>query len=167
MIEGIAQIPLDGWMAAKIVMSIFCGTIVGLERQIRGKPVGIRTSVLITISTMAFIQLGLIFIGDKVDNTRVLGQLVTGVGFLGAGVILTRNGSIEGVTSASAIWLLSVVGAAIGFSQFRFAMLLSVVAVSVLIGVEWLERAFLWLRQGVHAHKDDEDDPTTKRYFKS
>ena len=135
-------------------MSLFCGTIVGLERQIRGKPVGIRTSVLITVSTMAFIQLGNLGNGaQQTDPTRVLGQLVTGVGFLGAGVILTRNGAIEGVTSAACIWLL--------FDQFRFAMLLSVIAVSVLIGVEWLERAFFWLRQGVHAH-GDERSPQSK-----
>ena len=160
--EPFAQMPMDGWMAARVLMSLFCGTIVGLERQIRGKPVGIRTSVLITVSTMAFIQLGNLGNSTQAtDPTRVLGQLVTGVGFLGAGVILTRNGAIEGVTSAACIWLLSAVGAAIGFDQFRFAMLLSVIAVSVLIGVEWLERAFFWLRQGVHAH-GDERSPQSK-----
>lgn len=162
--DSLPQINVDLTLIYRFLASIFCGAIIGLERQIRGKPVGIRTSILICMSTMAFIQLGLLFDGRGGDGTRVLGQVVTGVGFLGAGVIMTRNGAIEGVTSASAVWLLAAVGAAIAFGQLRFGVLLCVIAVTVLIGVEWLERAFQWLRQGVHAHGDDDSSRPDRFY---
>lgn len=159
------QIAVDLPLLSRFLASLFCGAIIGLERQIRGKPVGIRTSILICMSTMAFTRLGLIFDGRGGDGTRVLGQIVTGVGFLGAGVIMTRNGAVEGVTSASAVWLLAAVGSAIAFGQLKFGVLLCVIAVTVLIGVEWLERAFLWLRQGVHAH-DSKDPGDQSRFFR-
>ena len=68
--------------------AILCGGIIGLERQLRGKAAGIRTSILICLGTELFVTLGASFGGDRVDPTRVLGQVVTGIGFLGGGVIL-------------------------------------------------------------------------------
>lgn len=160
----IPQIPIDIILFSRILASLLCGAMIGLERQVRGKPVGIRTSILICVSTMAFVRLGLLFDNSHSDATRVLGQIVTGVGFLGAGVIMTRNGAVEGVTSASVVWLLAAVGAAIGFDQVRFGVLLCIVAVTVLIGVEWFERMFFWLRQGVHAHNND---PKKNDFYRS
>jgi putative Mg2+ transporter-C (MgtC) family protein len=73
-------------------VAILCGTLIGLERQLRGKAVGIRTSILICVATEMFVRLGAILGGEHTDPTRILGQVVTGVGFLGAGVILAREG---------------------------------------------------------------------------
>src|SRR5690606_39210715 len=87
-----------------IGMSMLCGGMIGLERQLRGKPAGIRTSILICLSTTIFIHLGLQAMGEATDTSRVLGQVVTGVGFLGAGVIISREGTLTGVTTASVVW---------------------------------------------------------------
>jgi uncharacterized membrane protein YhiD involved in acid resistance len=84
----------------------------------------------------------------------VLGQVVTGIGVLGAGVIMTRNGLVTGVTSAAVVWLLAAVGSAIGFGRFGAALALSAVSVGVLVGAERLEHAFAALRRGVHADPD-------------
>jgi len=137
------------WM--KIAISLACGTILGLERQFRGKPVGIRTSILICLSTMSFVSIGNYVADEILSATRILGQIVTGVGFLGAGVILSREGLILGVTSASVIWLLAASGAAIGFEKYGIALSLCVVGISTLLGVEKLENTFSELRKGVHA----------------
>lgn len=127
--------------------AILCGGIIGLERQLRGKAAGIRTSILICLGTELFVTLGASFGGDRVDPTRVLGQVVTGIGFLGGGVILAREGLVVGVTSAAVIWVLAALGSLIGMGHLAAAIILTLVTVALLLGVELLESVFRRLRQ--------------------
>lgn len=135
----------------RILAAISCGGIIGLERQLRGKPAGIRTCTLICMGTHFFVALGSSFTPTTADPTRVLGQVVTGIGFLGAGVILTRGGLVVGVTSAAVIWLLAAIGAMIGLGYVAGALAISLVTVGILLGVERLEVTFKALRRGVHS----------------
>jgi putative Mg2+ transporter-C (MgtC) family protein len=128
--------------------AVLCGGIIGLERQLRGKAAGIRTSILICLGTQLFVSLGASFSGDRVDPTRVLAQVVTGIGFLGGGVILAREGAVIGVTSAAVIWVLAALGSLIGMGHLVAAIILSVVTVGLLLGVELLESIFRRLREG-------------------
>ena len=129
--------------------AILCGGIIGLERQLRGKPAGIRTSILICLGTAFFVTLGSSFQGDqRMDPTRVLSYVVSGIGFLGGGVILAREGAVVGVTSAAVIWVLAALGAAIGLGYLVPAIILTLVTVALLIGVELLESVFRRLREG-------------------
>lgn len=138
-----------------ICLAIVCGGIVGLERQVRGKPAGVRTSILVCLGTAVFIHLGsVVSSAGATDPTRVLGQLVTGIGFLGAGVMFSREGVVTGVTTAAVIWILAAIGAAIGLGRYGGALALAVVTVAVLVGVEMLEVSIKWLRRGVHSRKD-------------
>ncbi len=146
---------VDSSFWLRVAASIFCGFVIGLERQVRGKPVGIRTSILICMGTMLFIYLAM-NINGGVETPRVLGQVVTGVGFLGAGVIMTKEGLVSGVTSASVVWLLAGIGAAIGLESYGVAIVICLVATSVLIGVELLETIYKVLRRGVHRHKQED-----------
>jgi putative Mg2+ transporter-C (MgtC) family protein len=146
----------DFWI--RIGSAFFCGGIIGLERQVRGKPAGIRTSVLICLGTCIFVALSASFRGMEADPTRVLGQVVTGIGFLGAGVIPTREGAVLGVTSAATIWMLAAIGATIGFGYIQAALALAIVTVGILVGVEMLEASFVTLRRGVHAWRGSQTD---------
>lgn len=137
-------------------LAVVCGAIVGLERQLRGKVAGVRTSILICLSTALFVHLGASVVGSQADPTRVLGQVVTGVGFLGAGVMLTRNGQVHGVTTAAVIWMLAAIGATIGLGHFLAAMVLSTVTVSLLTGIDFLEGRLQALARGVHAREGGE-----------
>src|ERR671914_2978750 len=128
--------------------AILCGGIVGLERQLRGKAAGMRTSIMICLGTELFVGLGASFAGDRVDPTRVLGQVVTGIGFVGGGVILAREGAIIGVTSAAVIWVLAALGSLIGLGHLLAAIVLTLVTVGLLTGVELLESTFRRLREG-------------------
>lgn len=128
--------------------ALLCGGIIGLERQLRGKAAGIRTSILICLGTQLFVSLGASFGGDRVDPTRVLGQVVTGIGFLGGGVILAREGAVIGVTSAAVIWVLAALGSLIGLGHLLAAVVLTLITVGLLIGVELLESIFRRLREG-------------------
>ena len=136
---------------------MLCGGVVGLERQLRGKPAGIRTSVLICLGTSVFVHLGAVVGNEHGDPTRVLGQIVTGIGFLGAGVIIAREGLVKGVTSAAVIWVLAGIGALIGFAQYAPAIALSVIMVSLLTGIAVLEARFRQLRTGEHEPYDEPD----------
>jgi putative Mg2+ transporter-C (MgtC) family protein len=78
----------------------------------------------------------------------VLGQVVSGIGFLGGGVILAREGTVVGVTSAAVIWVLAALGALIGLGHLLAALVLTTVTVGLLIGVELLESMFRRLRAG-------------------
>jgi putative Mg2+ transporter-C (MgtC) family protein len=128
--------------------AIFSGGIIGLERQLRGKAAGIRTSILICLGTELFVGLGSSFAGERVDPTRVLGQVVTGIGFLGGGVILAREGAVIGVTSAAVIWVLAALGALIGLGHLLASVVLTLLTVGLLTGVELLESVFRRLREG-------------------
>lgn len=136
------------WIA--VGSAVLCGAIVGLERQLRGKPAGVRTSCLICLGTAMFVHLGAAAATPGADPTRVLGQVVTGVGFLGAGVMLAREGIVTGVTTAAVIWVLAAVGAAIGFGRSLEAIGLSIVIVVILAGVELLEATVRSLAVGVY-----------------
>lgn len=146
--ENIAFNSPDLWQ--KIVVSIICGTLIGLDRQLRGKPAGIRTSSLICLGTTIFVTLGSSYAPSQGDQLRVLSQVVTGIGFLGAGVIMSKEGLVTGVTSASVIWVLATIGSSVGMGYYGMAMAVTVATVAVLVGVEWLEESFQKLRKGVH-----------------
>jgi len=153
-----------------ILSAIVCGGMIGFERQVRGKPVGIRTACLITLGTYLFITTSSSLEVENSDPTRVLGQIVTGIGFLGAGVMLARDGAVMGVTSAATIWLLAAIGAMIGTNNLIAAVKVSLLVVGILYGVDILENHAKILTRGVHAsiknfHRRESDkkapDPET------
>ncbi len=146
---------LDRAFWTVIAVAILCGSIVGFERQIRGKPAGVRTSILVCLGTAVFVHLGAAIASPGADPTRVLGQVVTGVGFLGAGVMFSHQGVVTGVTTAAVIWLMAAIGASIGLAHYVEAVALAVVTVAILVGVELLESSAKWLTRG--AHRRDEE----------
>ena len=148
---------LGSSFALQAATAFVCGGLVGIERQLRGKPIGIRTAILICLATQVFVRLGVGLEGEGADPTRVLGQVVTGVGFLGAGVIVARGGAVHGVTSAAVVWMLAAIGCTIGFGRPVEGLALAGLTVSILIGVRILERAFLRLRGGSDEPEDSED----------
>ncbi|MDH3519920.1 MAG: MgtC/SapB family protein [Myxococcales bacterium] len=152
----------DAAFLVPIAVAIFCGGAIGIERQMRGKPIGIRTSILICLGTQIVIRLGSSLAGPTTDPSRVLGQVVTGIGFLGAGVILARGQTITGVTSAAVVWVLAGIGAAIGLDRLAEAAFLSIVTVGILFGVRVLETAFQRLRGGSD-EPDNDTDATRSR----
>jgi putative Mg2+ transporter-C (MgtC) family protein len=133
-----------------VACSLLSGVVMGTERQMLGKPVGIRTSALICLGTYAFVAISFAVANEHTDNSRVIGQVVTGIGFLGAGVMFNREGIVLGVTSASAIWMLAAIGVLIGAGYEMIGVKLAILAVLVLVGVDVLEKSFLVLRRGVH-----------------
>lgn len=152
-----SALELSFWI--RVGVSILCGGAIGLERQLRGKPAGVRTSILICLGSMMYVSLGSVVVTEYTDPTRIIGQVVVGVGFLGGGTILSERGSVKGLTSAATVWLLAAVGATLGLEQYASAVGLTLTVLFVLIGIEMLERSFAELRRGAHRpHRDEHND---------
>ena len=135
-----------------IFTALLCGTIIGFERQVRGKPAGIRTSALIILGTYIFIACSTYVSQEATmtDPSRIIGQVITGIGFLGAGVMLSKGRSVYGVTSAATIWALAAVGVCIGIGQLASALKLSFVVVVILFGVDYFEEYSQKMGKRVH-----------------
>lgn len=147
-ITALLSIEPLSWLS--IITAIACGAIIGIERQLRGKPVGIRTSSLIVLGTYVFVAMSASVHTEVTDPSRIIGQVVTGIGFLGAGVMLTRDGAVFGVTSAATIWALAAIGVVLALADHWIAVKLAIVVVVILWGVDLLEDSFAALSRGVH-----------------
>lgn len=132
-----------------IGIALLCGSLIGFERQWSGKPAGIRTSILICLSAYTFVRLGQ-FYQPEAGSVRIVGQIVTGVGFLGGGVIMSKDGLVQGVTSAAVIWILASMGSLVGLGHYAAAISLSILALLVLVGITFLEKLIKKLKGGVH-----------------
>ena len=116
-------------MIVRLALAAVGGALVGLERQIRDKPAGLRTNMLVGLGAAGFVLTAIattqISAPDgrqlSFDPTRILQGIVGDIGFLGAGAILHSRGNIHGITTAAAMWVVAAVGAACGFGQFNLA----------------------------------------------
>ena len=136
--------PFDHQYWMQIGVAIVCGGLIGFEREIRGKPTGMRTCILIVLGTAIFVKLGAVMGNERGDATRVLGQVVTGIGFLGAGVIMSRDDKIVGGTTASVVWVLASIGALVGAGEFSGAITMAIVTVIALTVFDYAER---WIQK--------------------
>lgn len=106
-----------GEFILKVGVAVIAGVFIGAEREYKGKSAGLKTNALVALGSCVFILISLEFRGEQnVDVTRVLGQIVTGIGFIGAGTILHQGTKVEGLTTAATIWCSAGAGcmAAIG-----------------------------------------------------
>ena len=126
-------------LLVKLALAVFLGGIIGFEREINGKPAGLRTNILICIGSALYTQLSLSMVHGAADATRVAGQIVTGVGFIGAGTILHARGAVVGLTSAATIWVVAAIGVALGAGHYAEALLSTLVVLVVLQGLGRVE----------------------------
>lgn len=113
-----------------MVLALVLGGLVGLERQLNDKPAGLRTMMLICLAAATFTLHTVRFEPDSA--ARVVQGIVTGVGFLGAGVLIHTQGSVQGLTTAATIWLVSGVGIACGLRHYKTAIISTLLALAVL-----------------------------------
>jgi putative Mg2+ transporter-C (MgtC) family protein len=127
---------MDWEAAVKIALASLLGGVVGLERVRTGHAAGLRTNMLIAISSCLFTILsigGFPLQGSAQDTARVAAQIVTGVGFLGAGVVLQARGHVRGLTTAASIWLVAAIGMAVGTGSYLLAVFTTLLSMVSLI----------------------------------
>lgn len=127
-----------------VASSVVAGMIVGLERELKDKPAGMRTVALIctgsTIFTLASVHAGGAL---HADPSRIAAQIVTGIGFLGAGAIMRERGRVIGMTTGATVWAVAAIGVLIGMGYAAAGLLLSLLIVIMLTFSQRLERLFL------------------------
>lgn len=125
--------------ALKLGVSVFLGGLMGAEPEYKGRNIGFRTIILITLGSTLFTILS-VTIGGANDPTRIASNIVTGVGFLGAGAIFRDGFTVKGVTTASLIWVSAAIGMACGIGHFEFAAMVTFLVLLVLIGFTGMQR---------------------------
>lgn len=119
-------------------MAVLVGGAIGLERQIRDKAAGFRTIILVCLGTTMFTIFALEFKGS--DPARVAAGIVTGIGFLGAGVIIRNRGQITGMTTAATVWITSALGIGIGLGNFEWSIIVTAIVLIILWFFPIIER---------------------------
>jgi putative Mg2+ transporter-C (MgtC) family protein len=128
-------------MLIPALLAALCGGVVGLEREIRDKPAGLKTNALICLGAAMYVYLGELLIQEGGgDPTRLPGQVITGMGFLGAGAILREGGSVLGLTTAATLWTVTAIGLFIGTRHYALAVTLTATTLGVLISLRIAER---------------------------
>jgi putative Mg2+ transporter-C (MgtC) family protein len=152
---------LDTWeLAVRILVAAALGGLIGFEREFADQPAGFRTHILVSLGAALFTLVGAYgaepFLGleqtVRFDPTRVAAQVVTGIGFLGAGAILQQGVNVRGLTTAAALWVTAAVGTAAGLGYYDGALVTAVTAVLALYGLKHVgHRVFRRLRRGHHS----------------
>jgi putative Mg2+ transporter-C (MgtC) family protein len=132
--------PLD--LLLRLLLAAALGAAIGVERELRRKPAGLRTNMLIALGAALFTTLSLRMASDGGTPDRIAAQVVSGIGFLGAGAILRSGRNVHGMTTAATIWVNAAIGMAAGAGEFGIAALATVVTLVVLTLLPPIEAFF-------------------------
>ena len=160
--------PDVNWIGAivKLVLSLLLGATIGMERRRKGQIAGLRTFALIsmgaTLAMLISIYIPQEYMGLKNgDPGRIAAQVVSGVGFLGAGAIIQMKGSVRGLTTAAGIWMTACIGLAVGAGMYLISIITTLLIIFILVNIELIEQRhnFLWeskiIRVKMHGILDD------------
>jgi len=136
-----------GEIAIRLLVASACGLLIGVERELRAKEAGVRTHFLVSFGSALFMIISVYgFLSTKdvdgirdADQARIAAQIVTGIGFIGAGTIMVNRGSITGLTTAAGLWVAAGIGMAIGCGMYFLGLLSTLL---VLVGLELLRIFF-------------------------
>ncbi len=139
------EMDLTGRLVGRVLLSALLGALVGLEREFKRKPAGVRTNLFICLGSAMFTvlsdELSTRFGG--MDHTRIAAQLIPGIGFIGAGAIIRDRGSVVGLTTAATIFVVASMGMAVGSGMYWTSVFLCVVILLSLTVVGWLEEKLI------------------------
>jgi len=133
----------SGESFARLLTAALLGGLIGLERELKHRPAGLRTNLFICFGSALFTILSDRLAGPEVaDRTRIAAQIVTGIGFIGAGTILHEKGAVSGLTSAATIFVVAGIGMAAGGGLYGTAVVATVLVVAALLMLGQVERRF-------------------------
>lgn len=139
-------------LAVRLLVAAVLGAAIGLERERRDHPAGMRTHLLVGVGSATFTVLSIeAFAAPGADPARVAAQIVTGIGFLGAGAILKRGANVRGLTTAASLWAVAAVGMAAGAAAWGVAVAATVIVLVSLWPLRIIEER--WFRD--HADQSD------------
>lgn len=139
----------------KVTLAILCGGVIGIERELKHKPAGLRTNILICLGAVLFTSLSVLMSqsvvpGHPGDPGRIAAQVVTGIGFLGGGMIMQGGGSVTGLTSAATVWVVAAIGVCIGLG---YPIIASIFTVTVFCTLYFLSKVDNKLLGKLHCYE--------------
>lgn len=128
--------PLSILITKQLLLAAFLGGLIGSERWIRRKPAGIRTYALVSLGACLFTAISLQGlhqwqVGTSLDPSRVISQIVVGVGFLGAGIIFHKENLVQGLTTAAGLWVTAAIGATVGIQMYAVAIIATFISLVI------------------------------------
>nr|WP_238942288.1 MgtC/SapB family protein [Marinobacter sediminum] len=135
-------------MAIRLLAAAGLALLLGLERELRGKPAGLRSHMLVSLGAAAFIIMGMHILlataeGDpsaRIDPTRIVEGIIGGIGFLGAGCIIQSRGNVQGITTGASIWISGAIGVACGIGTLALAGMVTLLALIIVTVLGRFER---------------------------
>lgn len=132
----------------RLLAAVALAAVIGLERELKNRPAGLRTHMLVALGSAAFLLVGLEILmataeGDpsaRVDPTRIVEGVIGGIGFLGAGSIIQSRGSVHGITTGAAIWIAGAIGVACATGNLILAGLVTLIALIIVVVMGIVER---------------------------
>ncbi len=150
------------FLLPKVGIALLVGTLVGVEREYRGKLAGIKTNALICTASALFTATSILLSdygtgnpAPYADVTRIVAQIVSGIGFIGAGAIFKSQSKVQGLTTAAVIWAVSALGIMIGFGIFLSTIVITLVFISFLSIVSMAEKKLFRVHGGHHGHGNE------------
>ena len=142
-----SEIPLMD-MVIRLLMAAGLALVLGLERELRGKPAGLRSHMLVSVGASALIMMGMHILlataeGDpsaRIDPTRIVEGVIGGIGFLGAGSIIQSRGNVQGITTGASIWVSGAIGVACGLGTLALASMVTVLSLIIVVVLGRFER---------------------------
>lgn len=131
-----------------LLLAVFFGAILGIERNLAGKMAGMRTYALVSLGSALFVDVSRLVIiqsasGVNYDPLRLAAQIVTGIGFIGAGLVILRGGHLTGVTTAAGLWVSAGVGMACGFGLYTLALFATGLSLAIFTILWIIERDYI------------------------
>jgi len=149
----------DMELCLRMVVAVLCGAVIGAEREWHGKPAGLRTNILICLGAAIFTLISVKVATEfSSDPARIAAQVVTGIGFLGAGAIIRGEGGIHGLTTAATIWLAAAIGMCCGAGYYFLAGTSTVITFLVLLGLAPIDSYLAEQRKRKGQHEDSPND---------
>ncbi|MDO8429980.1 MAG: MgtC/SapB family protein [bacterium] len=127
----------------QLLLAVLLGSLIGIEREVAHKSAGMRTHALVSLGSALFSIVSQSVSGPTVDPTRIAAQIVTGIGFLGAGLIVFDQSKVKGLTTAAGVWVASAIGMAIGFKFYDIAIFSTILTILVFVVLWPLEQKFI------------------------
>lgn len=133
---------LINYFGPRLLVATICGLIIGVEREVKGKVAGLRSNLLICVGVTLFTSASFYYsqLDKNVDPTRMIGQIITGIGFLGGGAIYKSEDKIIGFTTAAFIWCMASIGILIGTGLYTISIITTIGLVVVSLILERVER---------------------------
>lgn len=127
-------------VAVRLILAAILGAVIGIEREIKNRAAGFRTHIIVSVGACLIMLIGIDAIGDissdnARDAARLAGQVVSGIGFLGAGTILQKKNGVSGLTTAATLWLSGAIGLAVGIGYYEGAIIATVICLVTLISL--------------------------------